>query len=490
IERHSQAREVITGGAAQVERLKQTLRTWLDQLLDGQYDEQYVMRRWRVGLKHVEIGLDQVYTNAALSRLRSGILRVLHAAWQGSAAELDLAAAALHRLIDLDLAMIEDAYQFEHLRRRKMIELRRLAEAKTRSEETFRNLVEEALCAIVILREDNTIVYLNPFAEDLTGYATAEIASRDFFMLLLPADERHSLLQAFERAQTGELLRNRQTVVLKKDGSRAILLFNARRLADFEGQPALLAVGNDLTAIREAQRKQLQSERLAAIGQMVAGLAHESRNALQRCQACLEMLELEVGENESAQDLIQRIQRAQDQLHRLFEEVRSYAGPIQLDLSPCPLPELWREAWESLSPQRAGRTATLRELLLTGDLECSVDRFRLVQVFRNLLENSLAACQDALEIEVECIDASLNDREALCIAFRDNGPGLSAEQQRRIFEPFFTTKTQGTGLGMAIAQRIVDAHGGRLAVGSPHRQGAEIVVTIPRRPPLPGDLSS
>jgi PAS domain S-box-containing protein len=482
IQRHSPTRELITGGAAQVERLKQTLREWLAQLLAGRYDEQYVQRRWRVGRKHVEIGLDQIYTTAALARLRGGMLRWLHAEWKGGAGDLALAAAALHRVLDLDLAMIADAYQFEHLRRQEQLERRRLAEAKSRSEESFRNLVEEAGCVIVILRPDSTVAYVNPFAEELTGYAADEVVGRDFFMLLLPASQRHSVLEGFEQALNGNRVRNRQNILLKKDGSEAVLLWNARRLDDFQGSPAVLAVGNDLTAVKEAQSRALQSERLAAIGQMVAGLAHESRNALQRCQACLEMLELEIGDNAAAQDLIQRIQRAQDQLHRLFEEVRSYAGPIKLELSSCPLPEVWREAWESLSAQRTGRTASLRESLTGKNLQCRIDRFRMVQVFRNLLENSLAACKDPVEIEVACSSAQRGDDSAVQIAFRDNGPGLTAEQRRRIFEPFFTTKTQGTGLGMAIALRIVDAHGGRMVVGSDRWPGAEILLTIPCRP--------
>jgi signal transduction histidine kinase len=81
---------------------------------------------------------------------------------------------------------------------------------------------------------------------------------------------------------------------------------------------------------------------------------------------------------------------------------------------------------------------------------------------------------------VRCTEARLGDRPALCVAVRDNGPGLNAEQRRRIFEPFFTTKTKGTGLGMAIAKRIVEAHGGRLAVGTGTGPGAEIILTLPR----------
>jgi hypothetical protein len=479
IQRHPEVSRVIVGGAAQIKRLKQTLRQWLVQLLGGPYDEEYVVRRWRVGLRHVEIGLDQVYVNAALSRLRSGILRVLREAWTADLRELAVTSGSLHRLLDLDLALMEDAYQFEHLRWRKLLEQRHLAEVRSRSEETFRNLVDAAGCLIAILRPDNTIAYFNDFAAELTGYAAQEVLGRDFFMLLVPAAERQAVIQSFEQALAGQVVHNRQNDFLKKDGSTATILWNARHLSGFETGPAVLIVGNDLTAIKEAERKALQSERLAAVGQMVAGLAHESRNVLQRCQACLEMLDMEVGDQPAAKDLIQRIQRAQDQLHRLFEEVRSYSGPIKLELSSVWLPELWREAWDSLGAQRAGRRAQLREMTQEMDLNCRADRFRLVQVFRNLLENSLAACKDPVEIEIACRPAHLGGREAVMVCVRDNGPGLTAEQRRRIFEPFFTTKTQGTGLGMAIAQRIVDAHTGKIAVGSAH-PGAEIVLTLPR----------
>jgi two-component system, LuxR family, sensor kinase FixL len=93
--------------------------------------------------------------------------------------------------------------------------------------------------------------------------------------------------------------------------------------------------------------------------------------------------------------------------------------------------------------------------------------------------NALAACRDAVEITITCSEAMLQE-PAIRIAVRDNGPGLTAEQRQRIFEPFFTTKTKGTGLGMAIAKRIVVAHGGRIAIGTGFTPGAEILITLPR----------
>lgn len=122
IDRHPRALKVITGGAEQVERLKGTLRGWLRDLLSGTYDAAYVARRWRVGWRHVEIGLDQVYTNVALSRLRSGLVGELQDHWSGEARELQLTVRVLNKLLDLDLAIIEDAYQAEYLDRQQRSE--------------------------------------------------------------------------------------------------------------------------------------------------------------------------------------------------------------------------------------------------------------------------------------------------------------------------------------------------------------------------------
>lgn len=117
IDLHPDTRKVITGGQPQVDRLKGTLVRWLEELFAGCYDEDYVERRWRVGLRHVEIGLSQVYTNAALSRLRRGLLEAIDREWMGNGRELLRTRMSVNTLLDLDLALIEYAYQTEFHRR-------------------------------------------------------------------------------------------------------------------------------------------------------------------------------------------------------------------------------------------------------------------------------------------------------------------------------------------------------------------------------------
>lgn len=139
---------------------------------------------------------------------------------------------------------------------------------------------------------------------------------------------------------------------------------------------------------------------------------------------------------------------------------------------------------QGLVPGRFGtgrKQAHLVEQTNGVDLRCEVDPFRLGQVFRNMFDNSLAAGSAPIQIVVRVAETELAGRSALWISLRDNGPGLNAEQRQNIFHPFYTTKTHGTGLGMAIAKRIVEAHGGQLAVGEQTNSGAEIVLIVPLR---------
>jgi signal transduction histidine kinase len=122
IERHEATRKVMVGGQQQVERLQATLKLWLRDLFSGIYDEAYVTRRWRVGLRHVEIGLDQQFANAALARIRAALTERIAANWRRATGELIASLVSLHRLLDLDLAIIEDAYRYEYVLAQKRTE--------------------------------------------------------------------------------------------------------------------------------------------------------------------------------------------------------------------------------------------------------------------------------------------------------------------------------------------------------------------------------
>ena len=367
------------------------------------------------------------------------------------------------------------------IRTDRLLERRRLAQARERSDSIFRNLVEAAECTIVMVRpRDHAILYFSPFAEQLTGYPAGEVQGKSFLELLVPHADRPRLMSCFREALRGSPQRGIESQVCCRDGRTRILLRNVRCLPDYDGSPAILIVDHDITELKAAQERALNAERMAAIGQMCAGLAHESRNALQRSQACLEMLALKLDDRPDTIRLISRVQQAQDDLHRLYEDVREYAAPIKLVLRDCDLAEIWRRAWTHLEPLRESKQAVLHDSCGGRTLNCQVDPFRLEQVFRNILDNALSSREDGVEIVITGSAAHIDGRAALCLAIRDNGPGLTPEQHDKIFDSFYTTKTRGTGLGMAIVKRIIEAHGGRVGVGKSGAQGAEIILTLPR----------
>jgi two-component system sensor kinase FixL len=361
----------------------------------------------------------------------------------------------------------------------RVVERNRLRQAMRRSESAQHLLMESVPCIVLALRDDGTIAYFNEFAAALTGYRQADVVGRRFRDVLRPEVLRpgEAVRVAYDPPAQRQTHDDEVTIVCA-DSSIRWTIWNWNTHEDAAGAPLRLGVAQDISARKAAEERAVQNERLAAIGQAMTGLVHESRNALQRSKACLEMLALEVDKNSAAMELLGRVQKAQENLHQLFEEVREYAAPLRLDLQPCDLKTVLHEAWDYLALARHGSEIRLIESF-EGQLDCAADRFRIAQVFRNILENAVQVSPRDGQITVEVGPDAIDGEEAIRVAIRDEGPGFSDEQKQRIFEPFFTTKTKGTGLGMAICQRIVLAHGGQISVGS-SGVGAEIVIRLPR----------
>lgn len=238
-----------------------------------------------------------------------------------------------------------------------------------------------------------------------------------------------------------------------------------------------------LEEIESAQQKLVANERLAAIGQMVAGLAHESRNAFQRSHACLAELSLDVQKMPDSLKLVQKVQKALDDVNGLLDEVRNYSAPIILERRECNMVSLVNETWQQiLEAVRLERPPKL-EVRSSDDVPKTwfIDCSRIQQVLRNLLENAIFACQDdgPVVVELSFVDHQVASNRRLQLAVSDNGHGVPDDKQEEIFVPFFTTKTKGTGLGLAISRRIVESHNGRLFVTNAEKGGALFTLEIP-----------
>lgn len=343
----------------------------------------------------------------------------------------------------------------------------------------LRGILETAAEGIITYDQQGRIQTVNRAAERMFGRdeealqgtqvqaLVAEPSSRGWGCFLggAASDCRSTLVRACEL--TG----------IRNDGSHFPMEL-ATSEVDVGGQRIITGIVRDISDRKQAERQ----ARLAEMGQMVSSVAHESRNSLQRIQAGVEMLRLD-HQDEATLSELTRIEKAGRDLQRLYEELREYAAPITLERQACDLREIWRLAWANLTHLREDRSVELREDVNGANLNCAIDEYRIEQVFRNLMENSLAACDDPVVIEIACRETESEGRNTYCLTFRDNGPGLRPEQATLVFQAFYTTKSKGTGLGLAIVQRMVEAHGGQICVANLGNPGAEFVINLPRQNP-------
>jgi PAS domain S-box-containing protein len=340
-------------------------------------------------------------------------------------------------------------------------------------------LIDAAQAIILVVDGGGHILRSNRFSHEVLG-PPERLAKRVWYKLLRdPAHQEEASNLMHDALLNGS---GRGGIWAVNEGAvQRAISWSLRALIGDGGQRSFLVLGYDVTEQLAAQKRALEAERLAAIGMMVAGLAHESRNALQRTLACLERLRFRLEHQAEALDLVERAQQAQEQLARLFEDLRSFAAPMRLHVEDGIIADLWREAWQEVCASHPDKRATLAEGFEEHPHRCAADRFRMIQVFRNLFDNAFAACEGEVKVHIDVTD--LDQGRALCIHIRDHGPGMSDEARQHLFEPFFSTRMRGTGLGMTIARRIVEAHGGELTLVSTSPAGTEFSIILPRSTP-------
>jgi two-component system, LuxR family, sensor kinase FixL len=353
-------------------------------------------------------------------------------------------------------------------------------------------ILNTAVDAIVTINHRGVILHANGAIETLFGYKPKDLIGKNVSVLMPEPDRSRHDQYIYKYQETGR--RNiigvgRQVLGQKFDGT-LIPVDLAISEVKIDDQVLYTGIMRDMTErqqteaeLRDAQLRLIQSERLAAIGQMVTGLAHESRNALQRSRACLDMLDLDLDSQPEQKDLVRRIRSALVELQTLYEEVRSYASPIQLGKTRHILADLCSQTWANLELQ----SKDLGVILSVDCGDCPAiycDPDKISQVLRNVFENALFVSPKGSTVYVTCREIKSGHSTSVRVVVADCGPGFDEEQRVRIFDPFFTTKTKGTGLGMAISRRIIDAHDGRIYVGGddlrPARaSGAVIVIELP-----------
>lgn len=352
-----------------------------------------------------------------------------------------------------------------------LAELYKVRQELRESESRMRFLVENLPAGAVFVDHDE--LFINRAVERLTGYSADDIGTVQEWFAQLCLDRQEECLTKYREMRDAGFKLACVLPIVRRDGVARELKIAGHRYDHHE-----VWLVTDVTELHDAQRQLVQSERLAAIGEMVAGLAHESRNALQRARGCLDLLELDLEDQPQQLNLIFRIRSALGDLQRNYEEVKQYAAPIALDRSTVDLGDLVQSAFDDLCAEFDYSNVNF-VINRQHDSIIKVDAHRISQLFRNILENAIAAANDKPEIRATVSRATIDSRPYLECVISDRGRGMSPETLTRVFEPFYTTKQSGTGLGMAICKRIIDAHDGRIEAHSQPNQGTQITIRLP-----------
>jgi two-component system sensor histidine kinase PilS (NtrC family) len=351
---------------------------------------------------------------------------------------------------------------------------RRLADLRAFNE----RIIESMRSGLVTVDLARRIVTFNRAAEEITGYSAPDVLARPLAELF---GDIATLVDANRASGQPALPATRSEATFKRPDGRVVHLgFNAAPLTAENGAVrGLVLIFQDVTEVFELEQEIRRQEKLAALGSMAAGLAHEIRNPLASMRGSIQVLESGLQLDDDHRRLMGIILRESDRLNRTVTDFLSYARHVPFDPSELDLKRWVADAVVLLrnSPEvRPGHEVV--EIYPEGEMRIVGDANKIRQIFWNLARNALQAMPNGGRLTVRLEPA----RSGACLlAIEDEGVGMTQEQIDKLFEPFNSSTRGGTGLGMAIAYRLVGDHSGRITVVSEPGAGTRIQVWFPTR---------
>jgi PAS domain S-box-containing protein len=467
IREHEEAHAVFTG-EDQIQRLQRSLVGWLERVLGGTYDEQYHEQTAVIGRVHVRIGLPQRYMFTAMALIRVELLRIADRVLGNEAGPTR---EAIVRILDLELAVMLEAYKDSYVERIELSvkqERADLGSALAQAEQRYVNAVELAGAIIVGLDRKGNIQLFNREAERVTDYARDEVLGRSFAGALALEEGTGQLLNVLESALAGKTPNNKLEACLRTRAGKlrdVLWTLNATHV-EAGDDVVLLVTGRDVTDEKAHEERARHNERLAAIGTLAAGLAHEIRNPLNGAQLHVSFLERAIKRKSAEHEMLEATRVVGDEIKRLanlVSEFLDFARPKPPELKPTSLVHTLQHACSLVETSAIAVQVKLTCDTPTTDIEFMVDGAKLTQVLLNLLNNAIEATGAAGGGSV-LLRGRRGPRQVF-IDVEDDGPGLPSPEAP-IFDAFYSTKEGGTGLGLAISHRIITDHGGTIDVSS------------------------
>ena len=372
----------------------------------------------------------------------------------------------------LGVGLVVSALSFLQARRR-IAQLRGAYRRLANNKELIESTLEGMDSAVLTVGLDGRVTRINGAAIRLLGVERPdEVVGRDLGEALARQPVLHDMIAPLAAS---EHVGRRYLGRVEMGEERWLFDVGASPLTMGAGVSGYIVTLTDVTEAERASEELRRNRALMAIGQMTAQVAHEIKNPLGGVRLAAQLLARRFADDEQALDVIRRIENSVDHLNRTVVELNQFARPRELALEPVRLDAMMDELLEMVGDRVESKRIRV-ERRYDGDVaEAMYDAGELRKAFINFLINALDASDDGAVLEVEIADEDATAR----VTIRDHGAGMAEETRRRLFEPFYTTKATGTGLGMAIARKIVEQHKGRLEVRSAEGVGTTVTVTLP-----------
>ncbi|HEY7544708.1 MAG TPA: ATP-binding protein, partial [Blastocatellia bacterium] len=327
---------------------------------------------------------------------------------------------------------------------------------------------------IVILDSRGVVKRLNRIAKEMIARDYGEIIGKD--IRLITSSEPWQ--KAAEIAASLDEVSAQQPCQVKDEATATMWDITASRVSMLEAGEAVIIAARDVTTIFDLQESLRRSETMAAMGQLVAGVAHEVRNPLFGISATLDAFETRFGESKEYQNYLGVLRAEAERLNSLMRELLEYGKPHGLQLSEVSLSETVAAAVESSHAIAERVNVRVENLVENKAATVMVDSERMIQVFRNLIDNAIQHSPRGGVVRIEARETgSDGDRWIECL-ISDSGPGFRKEDMPNIFKPFFTRRRGGTGLGLSIVQRIIEEHQGSIVASNREEGGAVVQVRL------------
>lgn len=368
------------------------------------------------------------------------------------------------------------AARLAHKQTRYDVELTETTQTLANLRALHERIVESIRSGVITTDLEGRIFTFNTAAEEITGYKAEEVRGKDATIFFGELDER--VRDSLRAAAAGEPTPRFEADCLSSDGLHLRLGFGISPLFLESGETTgLVTTFQDLTDVRAMEETSRRQDRLAAVGRVAAGIAHEIRNPLAAMRGAIQVLHSDTQADSSQAQLMEIILRESDRLNKIIADFLTYARPRTGAFTTTDLRESLSETFTLLRHSPEIHDRHVLEVASPDDpVMVNADAARLKQVFWNLARNAIQAMPDGGTLSAEMRRTSAG---RIRITFSDTGAGMTPEQVERLFEPFSSSTSGGTGLGLSIVYQIIRDHGGTINVRSREGEGTTISLEMP-----------